>query len=65
MDLHNVRSDLHRVLKQRQLSLVGFARKHEIGSSWLYKFSKGTLDNPRFNTLEQLQKAIKCESEAS
>ena len=62
MDLHIVRESLHKTLKSRRLSLKEFADKHEIGSSWLYKFGAGKLTNPRLNTLERLQKAIEFES---
>jgi predicted transcriptional regulator len=62
MDLHNVRESLHNVLKDRQMSLAEFARKHEISSSWLYKFGQGNAPNPRFRSLERLQKAIETET---
>ena len=65
MDLHNVRESLKQVLKAQRLSRHAFARKHEIGPSWLDKFAQGQIDNPRFNSLKRLEEAIKSESEAA
>lgn len=42
-----------------------FARKHNLSSSWLYKFAQGNAENPRFRSLERLQKAIDSESSPS
>lgn len=63
MDLHNVRESLHKTLETRQMSIAAFARKHEISSSWLYKFGQGNAPNPRFRSLERLQRAIETEAE--
>ncbi|HLA60931.1 MAG TPA: helix-turn-helix transcriptional regulator [Nitrospiraceae bacterium] len=65
MDLHNVRESLHKVLKNRHMTREAFARKHGLSSSWLYKFAQGNADNPRFRSLERLQKAINIEADAS
>lgn len=63
MDLHNVRESLHKTLETRRMSLVAFARKHKFSSSWLYKFGQGNAPNPRYQSLERLQKAIETEAE--
>jgi len=62
MDLHNVRESFHKVLKEREMSIQAFAEKHEIPSSWLYKFGQGKMPNPRYRRLEHLQKAIEMEA---
>lgn len=64
MDLHNVRESLHKTLKTRRMSIATFARKHQMSSSWLYKFGQGNAPNPRFRSLERLQTAIAAESES-
>lgn len=64
MDLHNVRESFHKVLKERDMSIQAFADKHEIPSSWLYKFGQGKMPNPRYRRLERLQRAIESESAA-
>lgn len=64
MDLHNVRELLHKVLKTRRMTRDAFARKHDLSSSWLYKFAQGNVDNPRWRSLERLEKAIKSEAES-
>lgn len=61
MDLHNVRESFRKVLKDREMTIETFARKHEIPSSWLYKFGRGKMPNPRYRRLEHLQKAIESE----
>lgn len=63
MDLHNVRESLHKTLETRRMSIAAFARKHQMSSSWLYKFGQGNAPNPRFRSLERLQKAIETEAE--
>lgn len=63
MDLHNVRESLHKTLKTRRMSIATFARKHQMSSSWLYKFGQGNAPNPRYRSLERLQKAIETEAE--
>jgi predicted transcriptional regulator len=63
MDLHNVRESFHKVLKDRRMTIEAFARKHEISSSWLYKFGQGNAPNPRFRSLERLQRAIQTEAD--
>jgi transcriptional regulator with XRE-family HTH domain len=38
-----------------------FARLHGLSYSWINKFLKGHADNPRFNSLTELQAAIEKE----
>lgn len=45
------------------MSIAAFARKHQMSSSWLYKFGQGNAPNPRYHSLERLQKAIETEAE--
>jgi len=62
MDLHNVRSAVRNTLKTRRLTQEAFARRHDLSSSWLNKFLREECDNPRFRSLERLQKAIDAEA---
>lgn len=64
MDLHIVRESLHKVLKNRHLTREAFARKYNLSSSWLYKFAQGNAKNPRFQSLQRLEKAIEKEVES-
>lgn len=61
MNLHNVRDDLREVLQARGLSQVEFAEIHGLSYSWINKFLSGAADNPRFNSLIDLQAAIEKE----
>lgn len=63
MDLHNVRAAVRHTLKTRHLTQEAFARRNNLSSSWLNKFLRQECDNPRFRSLERLEKAIKSESE--
>ncbi len=65
MDLHNVRESFHNVLKDRNLTVEEFSRKHDVPIWWLYRFRQGKVTNPRVNSLERLQKAIETESQAA
>jgi predicted transcriptional regulator len=56
-----VRGKLRGALKSKELTQDGFARKHDIGTSWLNKFLRGEIDNPRVNSLDRLEKAIELE----
>lgn len=56
-----VRSKLHEALKRKELTQDGFARKYDIGTSWLNKFLRGEIANPRVNSLDRLEKAIELE----
>lgn len=58
MNLHNVQKDLREVLHSRGLSQVEFAHLHGLSYSWINKFLNGIADNPRLNTLTDLQAAI-------
>lgn len=49
------------MLKQRGLSQVRFAEKHGLSYSWINKFLNDVADNPRLNTLNDLQAAIEKE----
>jgi transcriptional regulator with XRE-family HTH domain len=61
MNLHNVQNDLRQVLKERGLSQLEFAQAHGLSYSWINKFLSGVADNPRLNTLTDLQTAIEKE----
>lgn len=64
MDLHNIRESLHKILKNRRMTREAFARKHDLSSSWLYKFAQGNVDNPRIRSLERLERAIESEAQS-
>jgi transcriptional regulator with XRE-family HTH domain len=61
MNLHSVKEDLKKVLRQRGLSQVEFAEIHGLSYSWINKFLNDAADNPRLNTLNDLQSAIEKE----
>lgn len=61
MNLHNVQKDLADVLAKRGLSQVEFAKIHGLSYSWINKFLNGVADNPRLNSLNDLQAAIQKE----
>jgi predicted transcriptional regulator len=63
MDLHIVRESFHKVLKNSDLTVQEFSRKHAVPLWWLYRFHQGKVINPRLNSLERLQKAIEMEAE--
>jgi transcriptional regulator with XRE-family HTH domain len=62
MDLHNVRAAVRNTLETRHLTQEAFARRNNLSSSWLNKFLREECDNPRFRSLERLQKAIEREA---
>jgi len=62
MDLHNVRGQLKKTLKERKLTQEAFARKHDLSSSWLNKFLRAEVTDPRLSSLERLQQAIAAET---
>lgn len=61
MNLHNVQKELREVLKDRGLSQVEFAKIHGLSYSWINKFLNDIADNPRLNSLNDLQAAIQKE----
>lgn len=61
MNLHNVQKELREVLQARGLSQVEFAQIHGLSYSWINKFLSGVADNPRLNSLNDLQAAIEKE----
>lgn len=61
MNLHNVKKELLEVLKARGLSQVEFAQIHGLSYSWINKFLNDVADNPRLNSLNDLQAAIEKE----
>jgi transcriptional regulator with XRE-family HTH domain len=63
MDLHNVRAAVRNTLETRRLTQEAFARRNNLSSSWLNKFLREECDNPRFRSLQRLQKAIEREAE--
>jgi transcriptional regulator with XRE-family HTH domain len=65
MDLQNVRDSVEKTLAKRRLSQVEFAEKHSLSHSWLNKFLRGELDNPRFKSLERLTAAVEAERRTS
>lgn len=61
MNLHSVKQELADVLRQRGLTQFEFAKKHGLKYSWINKFLNDVADNPRLNTLNDLQAAIEKE----
>jgi len=61
MNLQSLKQDLEAVLKQRELSQVEFADRHGLSYSWINKFLNDVADNPRLNSLNDLQAAIEKE----
>lgn len=61
MNIHNVRRELLAVLADRDLTQVDFANKYGLSYSWINKFINEQADNPRYSSLEALQKAIEKE----
>jgi transcriptional regulator with XRE-family HTH domain len=61
MNLHNVQKDLRDVLHESRLSQFEFAERHGLSYSWINKFLNGIADNPRLNSLNDLQAAIEKE----
>ena len=61
MNLHNVQKELRDVLHERRLSQFEFAQIHGLSYSWINKFLNGVADNPRLNTINDLQAAIEKE----
>lgn len=62
MDLHNVRTAVRNTLKTRRLTQEAFARRYNLSSSWLNKFLREECDNPRYRSLERLEKALEKEA---
>jgi transcriptional regulator with XRE-family HTH domain len=58
MNLQTLRQDLESVLKQRELSQIEFAERHGLSYSWINKLLNGVADNPRLNSINDLQAAI-------
>jgi len=63
MDLHNVRCQLKKTLRDRKLTQEAFARKYELSSSWLNKFLRAEVTDPRVSSVERLQQAIDAEAQ--
>lgn len=61
MNLQTIKQDLEAVLKQGELSQIEFADKYGLSYSWINKFLNDVADNPRLNTLNDLQAAIEKE----
>jgi transcriptional regulator with XRE-family HTH domain len=61
MNLQTIKQDLAAVLKQSELSQIEFADKYGLSYSWINKFLNDVADNPRLNTLNDLQAAIEKE----
>lgn len=64
MNLQTIKQDLEAVLKQGELSQIEFADKYGLSYSWINKFLNDVADNPRLNTLNDLQAAIEKERRA-
>lgn len=64
MNLQSIKQDLEAVLKQGELSQIEFADKYGLSYSWINKFLNDVADNPRLNTLNDLQEAIEKERRA-
>jgi transcriptional regulator with XRE-family HTH domain len=65
MNLPVVRERLKSMLQDRNLTQEAFARRHDISLSWLNKFIRGHLDNPRYRSLERLEQALDGEAGGS
>lgn len=61
MDLHSVRSNVKAVLAKHGVSQDEFARRHGLSSSWLNKFLRAELNNPRYLSLKRLEDAVSAE----
>ena len=64
MNLHSLKQRLADVLKDSGLSQLEFSEKHGLSYSWVNKFLNDVADNPRFNTLSELEAAIDKERHA-
>ena len=53
-----LRKTVAHALKRHQVSQPAFARRAGVSHSWLNKFLCGHRVNPRFNTMERLQRAV-------
>lgn len=62
MDLHIVRTQLKQTLESREMTQEAFARKYDLSSSWLNKFLREEVTDPRISSVERLQKAIDAET---
>jgi transcriptional regulator with XRE-family HTH domain len=62
MDLYTVRDQLKKTLRERRMTQEAFARKHDLSSSWLNKFLREEVTDPRLSSLERLQRAIDAEA---
>ena len=58
MNLQNLRSRLSKALELSGESQYGFAEKHGISYSYLNKFLKGWMTNPRLSTLNDFERVI-------
>lgn len=65
MRLHNLISDVDQLLTEKEMSREAFARKHDLPSTWFNRFMQGKAMNPRWNSLERLERAIESERRAS
>lgn len=61
MNLHNVRKELQETLKVRGLSQFDFAKAYDLSYSSINKFLNGHGMNPRIQTVEKIERAIKRE----
>jgi transcriptional regulator with XRE-family HTH domain len=61
MNLQSLKQDLEAVLKQRELSQIEFATRHGLSYSWINKLLNDVADNPRLNSINDLQAAIEKE----
>lgn len=64
MDLHNVRGQLKKTLRDRRMTQEAFARKHDLSSSWLNKFIRAQVPDPRVSSIQRLQDALEQEARA-
>lgn len=64
MDLHKLRDEVRGTLERRGLTQEAFARKHDLSSSWLNKFLRSQVDDPRYSSLVRLQNAVTAERRA-
>ena len=65
MNLQNLRDRLWDAIEKSGLGQDGFARKHDLSSSYVNKFLRKELKNPRLDSMERLEAAIAAQARAN
>jgi predicted transcriptional regulator len=65
MNLQNLRDRLSAAIEKSELGQDGFARKYDLSSSYVNKFLRGELLNPRLKSMERIESAIATESRSN